>query len=147
MPVAAAATTPHRLSTSARTPTMSVVGGSSLPVRFLVELAIYGALACSGAPVPAPLPVRAALGALAPLAATAVWSRYLSPRARRPLSGPAALVAASALFSAASIGLAGSGHVALAVGFEAVAIADALLVHRRGRATGTMPGPVDEAQR
>lgn len=112
---------------------VSGLGGASLVVRFLTELAMYGALGYWGASVRAPVPVRVVLAALIPLAAMAVWSRYLSPKASRRLADPAALFVECAMFTAAAVGLAMSDHVVLAAILEMTAVANALDVRIAGQ--------------
>jgi hypothetical protein len=70
-----------------------------------------------------------------------MWSRYLTPKARRRLIGSAAL-AEGALLSATSIGLTSSGYLTLGADFEALALARALIVRlfeRTGRTAPTWP--------
>lgn len=122
-----------------RTPRLGGAHRANLAARFLVELAMYASLADWGATIAGPVLVRVVLGVLAPLGAVTLWSRYLSPKARRRLSGPAGLAAELSLFSAASAGLALSGHVALAAGLEVVAVTNALLVRRVGHTGDTAP--------
>jgi hypothetical protein len=94
---------------------------------------MYGALGYWGASVSAPVPVRVMLAALIPLAAMAVWSRYLSPKASRRLADPAALFVECAMFTAAAVGLAMSDHIALAAILEVTAVANALVVRIAGQ--------------
>jgi hypothetical protein len=143
MPVTRVALDPSPPSPTPWSRAASGIGMANLAARFLIELAMYSSLGYSGASVAAPLPVRATLVALAPSAAMVLWSRYLSPKARRRLIEPAALLAESLMFTAASIGLAVSGHVTLATIFYVVAITNAVLLRafahkpKRRTASGT----------
>jgi Protein of unknown function (DUF2568) len=128
MPVTRVALDPSPPSPAPKGRTASGIGMANLAARFLIEMAMYSSLGYSGASVAASLPVRATLAVLTPSAAMALWSRYLSPKARRRLTEPAALLAESLMFTAASIGLAVSGHVTLAIIFDVVAITNAVLL-------------------
>jgi hypothetical protein len=98
--------------------------------RFVAELGLLAALGVVGwhagsASVGTWLGVVLAAGL--PLAAAAVWARWVAPRARARLDDPARLAVEVVLFAAAAAGLALVGHpwpaVALAAVWAATAFA------------------------
>ena len=122
--------------------TIRRAAAANLAVRFLVELGAYASLGCWGAATGSTWPVRAALGALAPIAVMLVWARYLSPRAPRRLSDPAALIAELAIFAAAAAALSACGQPELAAAFAVLAAVNTVLVRVFARrAPGAVAGP------
>lgn len=101
---------------------------ANLAVRFFLELGAYASLGFWGAATGSTWPVRAALAAGVPLAVMLAWARYLSPRAPRRLSDPAALIAELVIFAAAAAALASGGLPELAAAFAILAAANIVLV-------------------
>ena len=98
-----------------------------LTLRFASELAMLAALAWWGLDAGGSAAANVALAIAAPLAAIAVWGRFVAPSSRTRLGDPARLVVEAVLFALAA------GAVALvydwraALGFLAAALGLAAL--------------------
>ena len=75
-----------------------------LLLRFLAELGLLAALSWGGWALGGGAPLSIVLAVLLPLAAAAVWGRWVAPRAGHRLSDPARVLVELALFGA-GIGL------------------------------------------
>jgi hypothetical protein len=104
----------------------------NLAVRFVLELCAYASLAYWGVSRNAPVSERTALAVFTPLAAMAVWSAWLAPKARRHLSESAALILELIVFGLAATALASSSSVTFGVLLGAAAAANAVLLRLIG---------------
>jgi hypothetical protein len=98
-----------------------------LTLRFASELAMLGALAWWGADAGRSVPADVALGIGAPLAAIAVWGRFVAPKSETRLEDPMRLVVEVVLFDIAAAALALAYDWRAALGFLAAAIGLAAL--------------------
>jgi hypothetical protein len=96
-------------------PMPAAARNANLLLAFLLELAVYVAAGWWGFTLDAALPVRVVAGLGAPLALAAAWAVFASPRALRPLRGPARAVFEGAWFGAGVAALATRGLVVPAV--------------------------------
>lgn len=101
--------------TADRTPSLSGISGLVLTIRFLTELALLAGLATAGARLGDGVVFSIAHAVLLPLAAAAVWSLFIAPRARRRLPEPARFLVELALFAGTGLALALSGLVVTGV--------------------------------
>ena len=97
--------------------------GTTLAVRFLLELGSLAALAIWGWRVGGPVVAVAVPGV-----AAFVWGRFVAPNAPHRLSDPAKLGLEVVVFGSAVAGIVASGSARLAAGFAAVVIADLILM-------------------
>jgi hypothetical protein len=116
---------------------VSGLGGVTLTVRFLCELALLAALAYWGFHV-GDGAGGWVLGLGAPLLAAAVWGAFVAPRARWPV--PARVALELVLFAAAAVALAIAGQPVLAVVLGVAALATSLLNASQERRAG-VDGP------
>ena len=98
--------------------------GVNLGLRFLLELAMLAALAWTGAELGTSRVTSFALAVALPLAAAAVWARWVAPKAARRLTDPRRLLVELVLFGATAAGLAAIGHPLLAVAFAVLVVAN-----------------------
>ena len=89
-----------------------------LTIRFASELAALSALAATGIGLADGTP-GATLAVVLPLTAAAAWGRYVAPASTRRLQDPARATVELLLFTAAVVGLAGTGHPVLAISLSA----------------------------
>jgi hypothetical protein len=94
---------------------MSGISGFVLTVRFLTELALLAGLAVAGARLDDGIVFRVVDAVLLPLAAAAVWSLFIAPRARRRLPEPTRFVVEFLLFAATGLALALSGWLVVGI--------------------------------
>jgi hypothetical protein len=110
-----------------------------MALRFIVEMTAYAALGYWGAVNHSPLIVRVTLAIVTPLAAMALWSLLLAPKARWRLRDPMALVSELAVFTGAAVALGVSGPEWLSEVFIAVAVVNTFLVRVFERRPSAMP--------
>jgi hypothetical protein len=103
------------VTSSDRAPRMSGISGFVLTVRFLTELALLAGLAVAGARLDDGIVFRVVDAVLLPLAAAAVWSLFIAPRARRRLPEPTRFVVEFLLFAATGLALALSGWLVVGI--------------------------------
>lgn len=104
--------------------------GAAEVLAFGLELCALAALAYWGAHSGAGAAAAVGLGVGAPLLAAVAWGLFAAPRARVPvLRRPVKL----AVYGAAVVALAASGHRFLAVAFAVLVVADTAVVERRRR--------------
>ena len=108
---------------------------TNLVLRFTLELAALAALAYGGWRTGGPGWLRLLLAVLAPLAAAAIWGRWVAPRAKHLLSDPLRLVPEWVVFGAATAALVATGHPVLAAVLGGLAAANRLLLWRLGSDT------------
>jgi hypothetical protein len=113
--------------TSDRSPQLRGIAGVVLTVRFLTELALLAGLAVAGARLGDGLAFKIVDAVLLPLAAAAVWSLFVAPRARRRLTEPARFIVEFALFAATGLALALSDQPITGFVFGAAGIVFAIL--------------------
>jgi hypothetical protein len=90
--------------------------------------------------------LASALAVCLPLAAAAVWGRWLAPRATGRLTGGALLAAQAAVFACASVVLAlppGEGHPVWAAALLVVSLVDLGVVEGRRRRSRRPAGDLD----
>jgi Protein of unknown function (DUF2568) len=104
-----------------------MLAATSLAVRFALELAALAALAVWGVKTGDGTAAKLALGIGAPLVAAVVWGLFVAPRATYDIAG-ARLAGQVLVFGAAALALVGLGRPALAAGFAAAVVADAVLM-------------------
>jgi hypothetical protein len=97
-----------------------------LLIRFLSELAALVAFTLWG------FSESGWFGVLPPLAAAAIWGRWMAPRSQHRLADPARLVAELAFFGAAAAAFAAVGAPVIAAVYAVVAGGCALLVRYVG---------------
>jgi hypothetical protein len=107
---------------------MALVQSSNLLLRFLLELAALAALGYWGFRLPAPLPVRVALGLGAPIVAAVVWAIFVSPNAAVAVPTWLWLALQGLVFGTAAAGLVASGHARVAGVFGATVLLNGLLM-------------------
>lgn len=84
----------------------AALGGASLVLRFLLELAMLAALLIWGFRVVEPIWMKMLLGLAAPALAVLVWGAYIAPRAPRRLPDPGRIAVEILLFALATVALA-----------------------------------------
>jgi hypothetical protein len=105
---------------------------ANLALRFAVELASYAALGYWGSCVSQVMAVRVAVAIALPAAATAIWGRFLAPRAPRRLRGLGGLCLELVVFLAAAAAAAASVSLVGGLVLGAVATANALAMRALG---------------
>lgn len=103
-----------------------------LAVRFLLELALLGALAFWGFTLDQGLLVRVLAGIGAPAMAIAVWARWVAPKSPRQLDDPPRFLIELALFAVAAVGLYVAGQPVLAIVLISVYLLDRLALTATG---------------
>ena len=100
---------------------------ANLGLRFLLELALLGALAVWGFSLDSTwLSVVAGIGA--PVIAAGVWGLWIAPKSERRLTDPSRLALELLLFAAAAVALAAAGRTALAAAFVALVLVQEVLM-------------------
>jgi hypothetical protein len=84
-------------------------------------------------------------GVLPPIAAAAIWGRWMAPRSASRLPDPKRLVAEIFFFGAAASALAAAGAPAVGIAYGAVAIGCAVLVRYVGEPDMGEPGATPAA--
>ena len=107
---------------------MGLAQSTNLLLRFLLELGALAALGYWGFLLPAPLPLRVALGLGAPLVAAAVWAIFVSPNAAVAVPTPLWLALQGLVFGTAAAGLVASGQARVAGVFGAAVLLNGLLM-------------------
>jgi hypothetical protein len=97
---------------------------ANLALRFLLELALLGALAAWGFRAAEGTVASLALGLGAPLAAAVLWGAFVAPKAPRRLDDPWRLVLEVALFGTGVAALAAAGAPPLGAAFGLVVAAN-----------------------
>ena len=101
--------------------------------RFVLELCALAGLAWWGATLDASLVVRIVVAVCAPLAAAAVWGRYVAPRAPHALSGAPKLAVEVGVFAAATAALVAGGAWPLGVALALAYVVDSLALAATAR--------------
>jgi Protein of unknown function (DUF2568) len=112
---------------------------ANLSVRFAAELAAYAGLAYGGASVPAAFGLRVVSAAVAPVATAGLWWRFLSPRARRRLRDPSALICEVVVFAGAGALVALAGARGFGIVLAVVGCANAGVLRLIGGLDAGMP--------
>ncbi|MGT2424850.1 DUF2568 domain-containing protein [Amnibacterium kyonggiense] len=107
--------------------------GLNAALAFVLELALLAAGVGIGLLVPAPFAVRVVVAVLLPVLVIAFWATAVAPRAPRRLSPRPRLIAQTALFALAVIGLAAVGQVVWALVLAVLVAARIGLGGRVGR--------------
>jgi hypothetical protein len=115
------------VTSSQHAPKMSGISGFVLAVRFLTELALLAGLAAAGARLGDGLVFSIVDAVLLPLAAAAVWSLFIAPRARRRLPEPTRFIVEFLLFAATGVALALSGWLVVGIVIAVAGIGFAIL--------------------
>jgi hypothetical protein len=90
------------------------VGAANLGLRFLLELALLGAVGYWGfSEFDGVVAVLAGLGA--PLLVAVIWGTFMSPKAARPVRDPVRIVAEALLFGAGVAALVASDRTTAAI--------------------------------
>jgi uncharacterized protein DUF2568 len=98
-----------------------------LTVRFLTELALLAGLAVAGARLGDGVVFGIVDAVLLPVAAAAVWSLFIAPRARRRLAEPTRFIVEFLLFAATGVVLALSGWLVVGIVIAVAGIGFAIL--------------------
>jgi len=111
---------------------------ANLALRFLLELAAFGAVGYWGATVSARAVARVALGVGLPLAAATLWGIFVAPRARVVLSANMRMILGLAVFACATAALVDRGHLRLGATFVALVVVNVVLIRvwRQDRMVG-----------
>ncbi|GAB2920022.1 hypothetical protein GCM10027280_03880 [Micromonospora polyrhachis] len=115
----------------------------ALGLRFLLELAALAALAYGGWQAPAPIWVRLFLSVLLPLAAVAIWGRWVAPKGRKVLPDPLRLIPEWCVFGGGALALVAAGHPWLGVALALLAAGDRLALWWLDRNSGDA-APTDQ---
>jgi hypothetical protein len=107
---------------------VSAAKGVNLAVRFLLELAALAALAVAGWQLATSAALGLLLAVLLPLAAAAVWGRFVAPKASRRLADPARLLVEAGVFGSAVAALLLAGHPGWAATMAAVVVVNEALL-------------------
>jgi hypothetical protein len=118
---------------------MSGVRVIALLVRFLSEIGALLAFTLWG------FHEAGWFGVLPPLAAAAIWGRWMAPRSPRRLEDPKRLLAEIVFFAAAASAFAVAEAPVVGMVYGAVAIACAVLVRYTGEPEVREPGPTPAA--
>lgn len=110
-----------------------------LGLRFLLEVSLLVSWAVIGAAVADRPLVGVAVAVVTVLGVAAVWGLLLSPRRRVDLSLPWRVFLELALFAAAGVGLAASGHLGAGVALVAAEVVILTLLAVQGLPPGSDP--------
>lgn len=108
-------------------PRLRGIAGFVLTIRFVTELALLAGLAVAGARLGDGVVFSIVDAILLPLAAAAVWSLFIAPRARRRLPEPTRFIVEFLLFAATGVVLALSGPLAVGITIAVAGIGFAAL--------------------
>ena len=108
---------------------------SMLLLLFLLEIVAIVALAWWGFTVDAATWARVVLGLGAPATAVLLWGLFAAPRARIKVSSTAVVAVKILVYGAATLAIAATGHIALAVAFLGLVLLVTGLI-RLGRLDG-----------
>lgn len=103
-----------------------------LGVRFILELAMIAALAFWGFSLDADFPLRILAGVGAPVAAIAIWGRWVAPKSSHQLDDPPRFLMEVVLFALAALGLSLAGQPVLGVLLISVYLVDRLALVATG---------------
>ncbi|MFF3329606.1 YrdB family protein [Streptomyces sp. NPDC002888] len=106
---------------------LSSLKALNLLVMFLLELAVYAAVALWGFTASDKWPVKVLLGVGAPVAMIAVWALFGAPRAPYAVHGGGRVVLEALWFGAGAAALAASGRQGWAATFVGVFLVNAAL--------------------
>jgi hypothetical protein len=112
----------------------------NLGLRFCVELAALVGLGWWGAQAGSGTGLHVVLAIAAPLAAAVVWGLFVAPKARVRVNDEARLVIELAVFAAAAVAFAASGHTWPAIAVAGIAVANSAFVRLLGYSPGSDPG-------
>ena len=112
----------------------------NLGLRFCLELAALAALGWWGAQAGSSTALHVVLAIAAPLAAAVIWGLFVAPKARVRVGDEKRLVIELAVFAAAAVAFAASGHLWPAVAVAGIAVANSAFVRLLGYAPGAMSG-------
>jgi hypothetical protein len=115
------------VTSSDRAPQMRGISGFVLTVRFLTELAMLAGLAVAGARLGDGIVFKIVDAVLLPLAAAAVWSLFIAPKAGRRLPEPTRFIVEFLLFAATGVALALSGWLVVGIAVAVAGIGFAIL--------------------
>jgi len=101
-------------------------------LRFALELCMLAAFAYWGSRSTGSTAANAAIAIAAPLAAVAVWGRFMAPRSQHRLPEPRRIPLEIVLFGLATAALAVAGEPGLAIAFGFTAAVNTTLVHLLG---------------
>ncbi len=90
---------------------------SMLLLLFVLELCAVAGLAWWGFTVDSASWMRVLLGLVTPAIAILLWALFAAPRARIRVSPTAVVAVKAVVYAAATVAIAATGHIALAVGF------------------------------
>jgi hypothetical protein len=107
---------------------LTVIQGSNLALRFLLELCSLAALGYWGFHTDRGTMLKVVLGIGAPLLAAVSWGTFVAPRASVQLPGALREGLALTIFGIAAIALAAAGHPSLARAFALVAVINSVLM-------------------
>jgi len=93
----------------------------NLGLRFALEICALAALAYGGWHLPGATWLRVLAAVAFPVLAAAVWGRWVAPKASHPIPDPQRLIPEWAVFGSATVALAVTGHLLLAVILAALA--------------------------
>jgi hypothetical protein len=109
---------------------------ANLGLRFLLELCALAALAYGGWVLGGPsLWQRLLLAVLAPIAAAAIWGRWVAPKSDRVLADPLRLVPEWVVFGSATAVLIATGHSILGAALAVLAAGNRWVLWRIGSDT------------
>ncbi len=107
---------------------LTVIQGSNLALRFLLELCSLAALGYWGFHTDRGTMLKVVLGIGAPLLVAAIWGTFVAPKASVQLPGALREGLALTVFGIAAIALAAAGHPGLARTFALVAVINSVLM-------------------
>jgi hypothetical protein len=107
---------------------LTVIQGSNLALRFLLELCALAALGYWGFHSDRGTVVKVGLGIGAPLLAAVIWGTFVAPKASVQLPGALREGLALTIFGIAAVALAAAGHPGLARAFALLAVINSLLM-------------------
>jgi len=107
---------------------VSVVKGSNLAVRFLLELTALAALGYAGWSLDTSTPFRLLATVGVPLVAAIGWGAFVAPKATHRLPDPARLAVEAGVFGAAVAGLVVTGRPVWACALAALVVVNEVLL-------------------
>lgn len=111
-----------------------MVRAVALCLAFGLELGVYGSAVLWGVGLRAPVLVRVTAAVAGVTLLAGLWGRYTSPRASRPLAGPARWVFETAWFGTGVAALAAAGRLAAALASVALCFVQAGMLAWAGSA-------------
>lgn len=107
---------------------MSILKGSNLLVRFLLELCMLAAIGYWGFKTGASAAMKMILGIGLPLLIAIVWGLFLAPKATYPLRGISRELLELALFSSGAVALFASGVAHLGWIYTVILVVNKILL-------------------